>query len=174
MTINRQEITNIIEKEGGNNWWKPDLFEKNVREFLPKELEIVSPPSEHKNNYNCFVFVFGLQNDKEFLGGNNPIQQGFIKHIINIGVLTEDTEPKEGNLIFYRNNVGEITHGGILESKDLVISKWMWGPIIIHKIWDVPSIFGEEILLFHTLRTPLIKEKYFKYKSMGVEIRPIG
>ena len=56
----RRELTRLIEKDNGNNWWKPDLFEVHVRPFLPLSLEIVSPPPQKESNYNCFVFVFGL------------------------------------------------------------------------------------------------------------------
>jgi hypothetical protein len=173
MSINRQELKNLIESNGGNDWYKPEEFSSKIQNLLPKELKIVSPPPKYKDNYNCFVFVFGLENDTEFLGGNNPIQQEFIKHLISTNLLVSSTKPEKGNLIFYKNETGEITHGGIMESDDFVVSKWSWGPLFEHKIFDVPSSYGEEVLFFHPIEPSFAKEKYFEYKKTGVEIRPI-
>ncbi len=32
------------------------------------ELEIINPPPPEEQNYNCLVYVLGLQNDEQFLG----------------------------------------------------------------------------------------------------------
>ena len=173
MSINRQQLTKIIESDNGNNWWKPDLFENVTRSKLPKELEIISPPPQEEDNYNCFVFAFGLKDDLEFLGGDNPIQQEFVKHLIRMNILLPTNDPLSGDFVFYENNSGKITHGGILESTDQVVSKWMWGPIIRHKLWDVPSSFGEVELFFKPLDSSKVKEEYNKYKASGVKIKPI-
>lgn len=68
MAIDRQQLTQIIKTNKKANWWNPDLFEQKVRPCLPVELEVVSVPPKHEQNYNCFVFIFGLKDDLEFLG----------------------------------------------------------------------------------------------------------
>ena len=175
MSIDRKKLTEIIEIEHGINWWKPELFEQKVLPLLPRELKIVSPPPTHSDNYNCFVFIFGLKNDSEFLSGNNPIQGEFVQDtLINREVLTVVKLPSKNDWVFYKDKSGKITHAGIMESEDEVISKWMWGPIIIHKLFDVPSSFGNEILFFKPIATSKIKKIYNAYKKSGVEIEPIG
>jgi hypothetical protein len=170
----REELTALIEEEGGSKWWVPDKFLAHIKSRLPVELEIVAQPPPYSGNYNCFVFAFGLEKDPEFLGGQNPIQQEFIKYLLESGVLKIKTLPEPGGLIFYRDSDSHITHGGIVESDSLVISKWMWGAIIRSGIWDVPSSFGDEIFFCAPLESKLIKKEYFLYKESGVEIKPIA
>jgi hypothetical protein len=173
--INRKILTEIIEKEGGINWWKPELFNKNILPLLPKELEIVALPPEEEANYNCFVFALGLENEPYFLGGNNPVQKEFIRYLLSEGVLAEATnELFTDNLVSYENKEGVITHAGIVQEGETILSKWMWGPTILHALWDVPSSFGDKV--FYTNR-PVAKEVrkvYEAYKASGVEIKPIS
>lgn len=175
MSIDREKLAKIIESEHGINWWKPDLFAQKTYPLLPKELKIITLPPVHESNYNCFIFVFGLQNDSEFLGGHNPMQGEFVQHsLIDTGELVPTQSPQKGYWVLYKDDSGKITHSGVMESKDEVISKWMWGPIIIHKLWDVPSIFGNEVLFFKPIGASRIKEIYNTYKASGVKIEPIG
>jgi len=173
--IDRHTLTDIIEKEDGINWWKPELFSKNVLPLLPKELEIVKLPPQEKDNYNCFVFAFGLENDYDFLGGRNPIQKEFIHHLLTEGILTKTPNGLfTGNLVFYENEESAITHGGIVQEKETVFSKWMWGPTIRHKLWDVPSSFGDKIFYTNRPFAEDVKEVYEAYKASGVKIKPIS
>ncbi len=173
MNIDRQRLTEIIESEKGINWWKPDLFEQKVRALLPSELEIISPPPEYEENYNCFVFAFGLQDNPEFLGGNNPVQPEFVENLISNSFLTPKKEISAGDYILYKNKQGNITHAGIAKDENTAISKWMWGPIIVHNLWDVPSSFGDEIISYGMPNAGLVREEYMKYKNTGVIIKPI-
>jgi len=61
-----------------------------------------------------------------------------------------------------------------MQDKDIVISKWMWGPMIIHKLLDVPASFGDEISFFKSPGAKKITQKYIAYKNTGVEIKPIS
>jgi hypothetical protein len=171
--ISKRKLTNIIEKENGVNWWNRELFLKNIKNDLPSELEIISLPPEYENNYNCFVYALGLENDKDFLGNNNPIQQDFIKYLLKMNLVTE-TDKKTGNIILYLNSDSDITHAGIMENEDVVISKWMWGPIIRNNCKDVPSSFGDQIIFVNKLNSESVKALYLQYKAMGIEIKPIS
>lgn len=174
MGINRQQLTKIIETEHGNNWWKPELFDLYTKSLLPSELKIAADPPKQDENYNCFVYAFGLQKDSEFLGGKNPVQQEFVKWLISTSILVPKNSAGIGDLVFYKNEQEEITHGGIMQSANTVISKWMWGPTIVHKIMDVPSSFGNKFFFSKSPGTQEIKSQYLAYKSTGVEIKPIG
>ncbi|MBL7045706.1 MAG: hypothetical protein ISR99_01605 [Parcubacteria group bacterium] len=145
MSINRHKLTEIIEAESGKNWWEPEIFGSVVRPQLPDELEVILSPPRYEDNYNCFVYAFELESDEEFLGGSNPVQQEFVKWLIVENVLKETNNPEVGNLVFYKNEQGDITHGGIMQDEDTVVSKWMWGPIIRHKLFDVPASFGDNV-----------------------------
>ncbi len=170
--INREGLTKIIEAEDGINWWVPERFEANIRNELPSELEIVAPPPIEEKNYNCFVYAFGLHNDSNFLGGKNPIQKEFVRYLIVQGEL-KSTEQKNNALIFYEDVDLMITHVGIMQGSGKVISKWMWGSTFVHGIWDVPSSFGNKILIFNSISANQVKQLYKQYKDSGVTIQPI-
>lgn len=170
----REKLTEVIEVENGINWWQPDLFEKYIRSHLPIDLEIISVPPSPAGNFNCFVYALKLENDPEFLGGQNPIQKEFIRHLLDKGVLQTIAEPVLGDLVFYEDDEGAITHGGIMKTKEVVLSKWMWGALFEHKLWDVPSSFGDKVFYTKPIDSRVAKEVYEKYKKSGVEICPIA
>lgn len=171
--LGRSKVTEIIEAEKGERWWRPEEFEKHIRPNLPKELRIVASPPSPEENYNCFAFVFGLESDAGFLGGRNPVQQEFIQHLLLHNILIVTSDPVTGDLVFYESGAGAITHGGIMQSADTVISKWMWGPTIIHNLWDVPSSFGDKVFFCKPVASNEIKDAYENYKNSGVTIQPI-
>ena len=37
---------------------------KNTLSILPKKIRILKNPPKQENNYNCFIYVLGLDNDK--------------------------------------------------------------------------------------------------------------
>ena len=173
MEMSREKLTQIIEAEEGRNWWVPEAFEKQIRSQLPPELEILSAPPPEQENYNCFVFALGLENDPEFWGGNNPVQKEFIRHLLTQGLLELITDPTPDTLVFYEDNDLAITHGGIVSNSEEVFSKWMWGPIIRHKLWDVPSSFGDKVFYCNPITSEAAKEAYIRYKNSRVDIKPI-
>ena len=170
----REKLTVLIEEEGGVNWWDPQGFIDHVRSRLPAELVVLLAPPSSSANFNCFVYALGLEGDPAFLGGQNPIQQEFIKHLVAIGTLKITETPVVGDLIFYKNSEGEITHGGILVDETTVRSKWMWGALFSHSVWDVPSSFGDEIFYCECVDLKDIRYLYAVYKDSGVHIKPIS
>lgn len=171
--IAREKLTKLIEAEGKTNWWNPEEFKEHVRSQLPIELNIISVPPSPSGNYNCFVYALGLENDPEFLGGQNPIQKEFIRYLLNQHVLTRVETPSSGDFIFYEDDKGAITHGGIVQPDDSILSKWMWGALIKHQLWDVPSSFGDKVFYCSPIQPPKAKQIYTEYKS-GVKIAPIS
>jgi hypothetical protein len=169
----RENLAKIIEADGGTNWWQPVEFEAKIRSQLPTELKIVSVPPNPSSNFNCFVYALNLENDSEFLGGQNPIQKEFIRHLLNNGLLKIAEHPEKGTLVFYEDDSDIITHAGIMQSKADVLSKWMWGALFAHKLWDVPSSFGNKVFYCPPISRKTAKEVYFAYRNSGVEIKPI-
>jgi hypothetical protein len=170
----REKLTEIIEADEGTNWWQPVEFEAKIKSQLPTQLKIVSVPPSPSGNFNCFVYALNLESDSEFLGGQNPIQKEFIRHLLNNGLLQLTEYPEKGNLVFYEDESDVITHAGIMQSKSDVLSKWMWGALFAHKLWDVPSSFGDRVFYCKPPNHTLIKKEYLQYKDSGVEIRAIN
>lgn len=141
----RQSLQGILDKEEGINWWKPKLFKENVSPILPSEIKILEDVPIEENNYNCFVYVLGLQNNPRFLGNKN---WEFTRHLGKLfdemiqKKILKSIEKTLGALILYRTEDNTISHVGILEKENLVVSKWSWGPLLKHKIQDVPISYG--------------------------------
>jgi len=171
--VEREKLTEIIEAKGGNKWWVPEKFERYTRAQLPAELKIIAPPPASSGNYNCFVFTFRLENDREFLGGQNPIQQEFVKFLLQKDILKVKDKSVAGDPVLYKDNSGVITHSGIMQSVNRLVSKWMWGCTIEHDLWDVPSSFGDAAFFCSSVEPGIIKKAYLEYRDSGVEVRPI-
>src|SRR6266481_946756 len=158
--VEREQLTEIIEADNGTNWWQPVLFEEKIRSQLPTDLKIISVPPNPAGNFNCFAYALGLENDKEFLGGPHTIQKEFIRYLLNKRILGIIEKPSVGDLVFYENEEGVITHGGIVQDDGSILSKWMWGALFAHKLWDVPSSFGDTAFYTKAPDSRLVKQTY--------------
>lgn len=167
----RKLLDKIIHANGGKNWWKPDLFIKNTLRILPKEIEILKNPPKQEDNYNCFIYALGLDEDnaiKKDCGGF--IYSAFFQKLIDCGVLNYTDNPKKGDYIIYRNlkkypNV--ITHIGIVFDKNNIISKWSWGPLLKHRTFDVPESYGNDISFVKSVSKVKALRLYDKYKDIN-------
>jgi hypothetical protein len=169
----RKLLDEIIKANGGDNWWKPNLFKKYTQDKLPKELEIVKTPPIEEKNYNCFIYALGLASDEAFI----KIWQGFIydtffQKLIDEGILEYTNEPKAGDYILYRdtkNYPNMITHIGVLQDDNSIISKWAWGPLFKHKIFDVPESYGDDVSYIKAISKEKALELYEKYKEFNIK-----
>lgn len=125
------------------------MFEKFTRAQIPSALEIVAPPPAEEQNYNCFVYVLGLQNDERFLGNKGweftRKLDEFFDEMIAQNVLEQVEKGDSNDLIVYRADSGKISHVGLMQDEDTVLSKWSWGPLLRHKIFDVPDHYGDTV-----------------------------
>lgn len=166
--IDRTALDLLIRTDGGNNWWKPELFQKNMAALLPKELHVIAiPPSEDKN-YNCFLFSLGLSNNKKILAETGGfLYSNFFDALLAEKELTITTTPKNGDYVVYQNTAecpGLYTHIGTLKDGK-VISKWAWGPTIEHALLDVPASYGNDILYVQSISPKEAELLYGKYKT---------
>lgn len=145
----REQLDRIVSNENSENWWRPHLFKSHTEPILPKELNILAAPPEEDVNFNCFVFAFRLSTKKEILGlsgweytRNLHI---FVDQLIQEKTLERVATPTKGVLVVYRSQDGNISHVGIYQEEDRIISKWSWGPLLEHKIYDVPASYGDSV-----------------------------
>jgi len=144
----REDLSKIVSPQNEDNWWIPELFEKNTHPSLPKELEILMSPPQKEKQYNCFGYALNLSSDPRFLDDKSwAINDDFFKSLISLGLLQKITSPEKGDIVLYWDH-GDITHAGIVESDDWVVSKWSWGPLFGHKTWDVPAHYGDKITFY--------------------------
>ena len=122
----RTKLGKLVSSENEENWWRTELFEKNTRTQIPPELEIITSPPEEEQNYNCFVYVLGLQNDQCFLGNTGwefTRNLGLVfDEMISMNILKHVDIPKKGDMILYRSDDGTISHVGLMENEGIVIS----------------------------------------------------
>jgi len=172
----RKLLDEIILADGGDNWWKPELFQKNTLTKIPSELEILKVPSAEHENYNCFIYVFGLGEDKKFIREcNGFVYDTFFQKLIDEGLLEYTNNPQKGDYILYRdskNYPNKIAHIGVLDDDEMVVSKWSWGPLFRHKVLDVPESYGDDLSYIKSISKERAIELYNKYKEFNKKPKP--
>lgn len=144
----RKYLDDIIHlKNPVENWYTPELFEKFTREKIPFKLVMIAPPPPEGQNYNCYIYALGLKHDSRFLGNDNwdfmrSLHNEF-DAMIGSGILRQIEKPEKGCLVMWRIEENAITHVGLMEDSDTAISKWSWGPLFRHKVYDVPASYGD-------------------------------
>jgi hypothetical protein len=145
----RKKLSELVSDANADNWWRPELFEQHTLSQIPSTLEIVTPPPTEEQNYNCFVYVLGLQHDERFLGNKGWIftrkLDELFDEMIAQSILERIENGDSNKLIVYRADSGKISHVGLMEDESTVISKWSWGPLLRHKIFDVPNHYGSTV-----------------------------
>ncbi len=115
--------------------------------------------------FNCFVYVFGLNTDPDFIYfGNTPPQISIdgesISSLIKYNILKPVKIPKIGDYIFYKKD-NYFTHAGVMLTKDVVISKLgTEGFIQKHKIEDIFTKYGSEVTYFKKVFPDQVKRFY--------------
>lgn len=167
----RMLLDSIVSEENAENWWQPKLFKKNTRHRLPKNLIVREEPPRQADNYNCFVFAFDLQNHAPILGMDGweytRSLDKIIDSLIANRILKKLGTAENNSLVVYRTNTNIISHVGRMTSKGVVTSKWSWGPVIEHALYDVPASYGDTIEYYTNLtrgREALL-EHFSQYQS---------
>ena len=73
----------------------------------------------------------------------------------------EDAHVREGDLVVYFDQEG-ITHAGVIRSS-LVESKWGMGHVWRHRLFEVPSAYGERVQFFEPLSPDLVLEEFISH-----------
>lgn len=172
--VDRNELDRIMSANGSNNWWKPELFELHARAILPKEITIAAPPLAEDENYNCFIYALGLAEDRAVVRDcHGFLYDSFFQKLLDLGELSETTAPEDGDLVLYRNpndHPGMITHIGVKHGTQ-VTSKWAWGPLMIHHVFDVPASYGNDISYIKKVSPERAAVLYAQYKKFNTPPR---
>ena len=166
----RKYLGELISKNE-KSWYKPELFKADILSLIPTEIKIIELPPIEDKNYNCFIYILGLNYDENIVKDSKGfIYSSFIEKLVKEDKIKLVNKPSAGNIIFYRNpkkfkNV--ITHAGIIQKNGKVISKWSWGPTIKHKVFDVPDFYGDKISYSKSISKRKAREFYWQYKGFN-------
>lgn len=170
--INREKLYEIKQIYGKESWWKPELFIQNILPVLPSELEILSNPPQEEENYNCFAYAFGFgENEKIIKDCGGFIYDTFYLKLLELGEIKKISNPKDGDYIIYEDDVNYpdfVHHMGVVDG-DSVISKWSWGPLVRHGIFDVPASYGNDISYLEQIDKSRLEMLYWKYKDFNIK-----
>lgn len=162
----RQYLGELVSPQNAKEWYTPILFEAHTLSKIPKEITIVSLPPEEEQNYNCFIFMFGLGENTDFIQKTKGfIYSNFIKKLLDEGLLIQIDKPQDDCWVLYKDN-NVYAHGGVYK-KGTIISKWSWGPTIRHDLWNVPSAYGNSVLFVQPLDRQKVLSLYEKYKEFN-------
>lgn len=169
----RKLLDEIIHTDGGDNWWKPELFNEKTLAKLSKELEILAIPPSSEENYNCFIYALGFAGDKKFIAEHHGfIYDTFFQKLIKEKLLEYINKPEKGDYILYqdlKNYPNMITHIGVICNDDMIISKWAWGPTIKHKLFDVPKSYGDDVSYIKAISKEKATEYCMKYNEFNIK-----
>ena len=166
----RKVLAGIVTNEHEAWWCNPHLFREKIEPIFPKEVEIIAlPPKDAERQFNCFIYAFGLENDLKVLKSTRGfIYSPFVEKLIAAREFTEIKKPVPRDLVFYRNPKkfgGTITHAGLYTSDGRILSKWSWGPVLKHKLLDVPDFYGNKISYYKPFSKRAMIKLYKKYQS---------
>jgi hypothetical protein len=141
-TAKRRDIPNGQDSE-------ISAFERNWSAEIP----LLHPEARLRTGlspaYNCFGLAFASRRTK-------------ITSVEYITPILEDDSYKSvdrhdclpGDLILYFDDQGSVTHAGLVVENagplfvPVVCSKWGGGPEVIHRYYDVPSVYGSNHLFY--------------------------
>lgn len=171
----REKLNKIVSAKNAKNWYIPELFEKNTLPNLPKELDLIEMPPKEEKNYNCFIYALGLHKNSDVLKETKGfIYSNFIKHLIEINEIKQVKKIQPNIIVLYINeksNPNEFTHAGIAQENGKILSKWSWGPILLHDLFDTPFSYGNKVTYYKPIKPEKALELYNKYKSFNEDLR---
>lgn len=145
---------------------------KNTKHLLPPELEILADPPPEDQNYNCFLYVLGLHTNESVLEETNGfIYDSFIKHLLETGDLVKTETPADGDYVVYQdlmNYPDALTHVGVLDGRK-VVSKWAWGPLVKHDLWDIPAEYGDSMFYVKSITPERALELYEQHSAFNAK-----
>jgi hypothetical protein len=172
--VDRNKLDEIILKNEVKDWWIPELFIKNTKPIFPVELEILRDPPEEVKNHNCFAYALGFANKLELIAETRGFDGLYFIKLLENSELEKTDSPIDGDYVIYKDlkeYPDRLTHIGVLEG-DKVISKWAWGPLVRHNLWDVPASYGNDVFYVKAISFENSMELYKKYKDSIEPIDP--
>ena len=123
--------------------------------------------AEPGNVLNCFRYALQLRELPkaviimcEICG--TAVKSDFIRRLIaNRLTHREDAHVREGDVVVYFDQE-RITHAGVIRS-GLVESKWGTGQAWRHRLFEVPSVYGERVQFFEPLSPDLVLEEFIAH-----------
>lgn len=166
----RKFLAELIQNHAKENWWKPDLFDKHVKNKMPNNLRILEPPPPEVSNYNCFMYALKLNKFDDVRDeAKGFIYDTYVSELIKKNKLKVTDSPSQSDLVVYHSSKTDeelLSHIGIIKD-DRIISKWSWGPLLEHDIWDVPDFYGDDIFYLKAISKEESYNLYQRYKSFN-------
>lgn len=170
--VDRKQLDEIIMKNDTNDWWQPRLFAQHTKYLLPPELEILADPPTEDYNYNCFLYVLDLYTNEEVLRETKGfLYDSFVKHLLTTGDLIKTEAPENGDYVVYEDLVNypdTLTHIGVVQDNK-VVSKWAWGPLVKHDVWDVPAEYGDSVFYIKSIAPECALGLYQEHKTFNTK-----
>ena len=118
-------------------------FERNWAQDLPTHYPRVCFRTGLSSLYNCHGLTLAARRTR-------ITDSPWVERIVRDDAYREVSlrEALPGDLIIYYDDNGDATHSGMVVSNEptlfipLILSKWGSGPEVIHRLHDVPLVYG--------------------------------
>lgn len=155
-----QEITDAATKQQMN----ADQRAEMIQELSANHPHSIRQLPEQRLNYNCFEYAFELVGshlyehiaEVDCAARRNVFFAGseFARFLIETGTLIKvgENEARPGDVVTYFDDLGVPQHAGKIASDDqLINSKWGGGPLLEHRLWEVPESYGKAVRFFRAI-----------------------
>lgn len=121
-------------------------------------------------DYRCFAYALNLHHSlKHWIFASLfelPADSCFFEFLMRRrAVRRSDTQiPRVTDLVVYRVQ-GFPAHIGVVVSDQRVVSKWGSGPSLEHGLFEVPSMFGNQIEVFEAPPFPVVERLFVEYSD---------
>ena len=163
MDINNLNLRVYLEKHIAKNL---DLTKhKSLLEKIVNHQISLIKEFETTEDFNCVMYALNIYLDNPTtLLGRYYVNTNFLRYLIDNSYIKKikDSERYKGVYVIYFNDA-KLTHIGVLEEHDFVISKWGAGHLYKHKIEEVPKSYGLKVEFFESINpdTALLHLKNF-------------
>lgn len=119
--------------------------------------------------YNCFAFAFNLAESERFRAiasrfSGIHADETFTRYLLDRGVLSElAAQPADGIILYFQGEAP--THAGKLLG-DRVLSKWGVGQLWDHKVWEVPTQYGETVKCYQSIASRASEAAFIDFASL--------
>jgi hypothetical protein len=141
-----------------------------LSERHPHSISVVEDDNAGAHGYNCFMYALGVrqlppplvrvaQQVEEAFPGS-----AFVVELLEGGRLreVEEAAAHAGCVVIYFEN-GLPEHAGIVQQHGFVVSKWGKGHLYRHRLFEVPSIYGDNVRFFEAPQPTEVLRRFADY-----------
>jgi hypothetical protein len=141
-----------------------------LSEHHPHSISFVEDGNAGAHGYNCFMYSLGVrQLPPRLVRLAKQVEEAFPGSAFVVELLegchlqeVDEAGAHAGCVVIYFEN-GLPEHAGIVEQGGFVVSKWGRGHLYRHRLFEVPSIYGDNVRFFEPPQPDEVLRRFVDY-----------